>query len=319
MNQYGYQQRSNPMEDLKKFFRDSSILPRLIIINVSVWFLIQISLVVCFMFNCESCIVDTLIPYFAIPADPELIIRRPWTFITSLFLHVDFMHILFNMLWLYWFGKIFLQYLNKRQMIATFFFGGLAGGILFFLAYNYLPVFISQLEEIKIQDPSLEYDPRLAYGASASIMAIVTAISFYVPNYTIRLLFIGNVRIFYLAIALFIMDFFMIQHDNPGGHIAHIGGAIYGFLYVYYLRKGKDFSKLFPRFTYRRKMGHTIKRKPRSKTKEGSRPVSDVEYNKVRASKQKKIDGILDKISRSGYESLTKEEKELLFNQSNKK
>jgi hypothetical protein len=182
--------------------------------------------------------------------------------------------------------------------------GGLAGGLLYILAFNILPVFDSSLPLAR------------ALGASASVMAIVASISLYVPNYTINLIFIGRVKIFYLALALFVLDFFMIRHGNAGGHIAHIGGAVYGFLFAYYLKKGRDFSKIFPGF--RRP---TIRRKPGSWKKSASytRPVTDEHYNRERASKQKKIDQILDKISRSGYDSLTKEEKELLFNQSNKK
>ncbi|MCK5338793.1 MAG: rhomboid family intramembrane serine protease [Bacteroidales bacterium] len=308
MNQFNNQQRPNPFEDLKRFFRDSSILPRLIIINTAVWLLIQLAFMIGWAFNRSDLIVEVVIlDYLALPASFELLITRPWTLLTYMFLHTSFWHILFNMLWLYWFGKIFTQYLNQRQLITTYLLGGLAGGLLYILAYNIFPVFETVMPQAR------------ALGASASVMAIVTAISFYIPNYTINMIFFGRVKIFYLALALFIIDFFMIRHGNAGGHIAHIGGAVYGFFYIYYLRKGKDISKLFPKITYRKKTGHTIKRKPRAKTKKASRPVTDQSYNKNRAAKQRRIDEILDKISRSGYDSLTKEEKELLFNQSNKK
>ena len=308
MNQFYNQQRPNPFADLKRFFRDSSILPRLIIINTAVWLLIQLAFMIGWAFNRSDLMVEVVIlDYLALPASFELLITRPWTLLTYMFLHTSFWHILFNMLWLYWFGKIFMQYLNQRQLITTYILGGLAGGLLYILAYNIFPVFETVMPQAR------------ALGASASVMAIVTAISFYIPNYTINMIFFGRVKIFYLALALFIIDFFMIRHGNAGGHIAHIGGAVYGFFYIYYLRKGKDISKLFPKITYRKKTGHTIKRKPRAKTKKASRPATDQSYNKNRAAKQRRIDEILDKISRSGYDSLTKEEKELLFNQSNKK
>jgi len=309
MNQfYQQQRRPNPLEDLKRFFKDSSILPRLMIINIGVWILIQVAFVVGWAFNRSDITVEmAILDYLALPASPDLLIYRPWTLITYMFLHTSFWHILFNMLWLYWFGKIFTQYLSQRQLLVTYLLGGLAGGLLYILAYNALPVFANDLLLAR------------ALGASASVMAIVAAISFYVPNYTINLIFLGRVKIFYLALALFVLDFFMIRHGNAGGHIAHIGGAIYGFFYVYYLRKGKDFSKIFPRFRGSSGWKSRIRRKPGTKTNKAKRPKSDEEYNRERAAKQKRIDHILDKISRSGYDSLTKEEKELLFNQSNKK
>ncbi|MEE4257695.1 MAG: rhomboid family intramembrane serine protease [Bacteroidales bacterium] len=309
MNQfYQQQRRPNPLEDLKRFFKDSSILPRLMIINIGVWILIQVAFVVGWAFNRSDITVEmAILDYLALPASPDLLIYRPWTLITYMFLHTSFWHILFNMLWLYWFGKIFTQYLSQRQLLVTYLLGGLAGGLLYILAYNALPVFTNDLVMAR------------ALGASASVMAIVAAISFYVPNYTINLIFLGRVKIFYLALALFVLDFFMIRHGNAGGHIAHIGGAIYGFFYVYYLRKGRDFSKIFPRFRGISGWKSRIRRKPGTKTNNVKRPKSDEEFNRERAAKQKRIDHILDKISRSGYDSLTKEEKELLFNQSNKK
>ncbi|MEN8224564.1 MAG: rhomboid family intramembrane serine protease [Bacteroidota bacterium] len=309
MNQFYQQQpRPNPIEDLKRFFRDSSILPRLIIINVGIWVLVQLVFVFGWAFNRADITIEwSILEYFALPASLESLMVRPWTLISYMFLHTSFWHILFNMLWLYWFGKIFTQYLNQRQLLSTYIFGGLAGGLLYIITFNILPVFGEALPMAK------------ALGASASVMGIVMAISLYVPNYTINLIFFGKVKIFYLALALFIIDFFMIRHGNAGGHIAHIGGAVYGFLYVYYLKKGRDLSKLMPRFNFKgaRKTFQGKKKKPEFTY--SKRPASDVEYNRKRAHDQKKIDHILDKISHSGYESLTKEEKAILFDSSNKK
>lgn len=307
MNQYYQQQgRPNPLEDMKKFFRDSSILPRLIIINIGIWVLVQIAFVIGWAFNYSELLIEhTILEYFALPASLDLLIYHPWTLLTYMFLHTSFWHILFNMLWLYWFGKIFTQYLSQRQLLTTYLIGGLVGGILFVFTYNVFPVFSDVITQAR------------ALGASASVMAIVAAIALYMPNYTISLILLGRVKIFYLALALFVLDFFMIRHGNAGGHIAHIGGAVYGFLYIHYLRRGRDFSKIFPKIKRKDKRGPTIKRKPKKTT--AKRPSSDEDFNKNRAVKQKKIDDILDKISRSGYDSLTKGEKELLFNQSNKK
>jgi len=306
MNQFYQQQRPNPMEDLKRFFRESSILPRLIIINVGIWALIQIIFVIGWAFNSSDMYMESyILDYLALPASLDILITRPWTLFTYMFLHTSFWHILFNMLWLYWFGKIFTQYLNQRQLLTTYLLGGIAGGLLYIITFNILPVFQESLHLAR------------ALGASASVMGIVMAISLYVPNYAITLILFGRVKIFYLALALFIIDFFMIRHGNAGGHIAHIGGAVYGFLYIYYLKKGRDFSKLFPGIGF--KGNNPFSRKPRKpKMTYSKRPVSDEEYNRRKANDQKKIDAILDKISRSGYESLTKEEKAILFDNSKK-
>ena len=307
MDQFYQQRRPNPMEDLKKFFRDSSILPRLIIINVGIWVLIQIIFIMGWAFNRSDLMMEQyILEYFALPANIEMLAVRPWTIFTYMFLHTSFWHILFNMLWLYWFGKIFTQYLSQRQLLSTYILGGIGGGLLYILTFNIFPVFAESLPLAR------------ALGASASVMGIVMAISLYVPNFTINMIFFGKVKIFYLALALFIIDFFMIRHGNAGGHIAHIGGAIYGFFYIYYLKRGRDFSKIWPRFNLKWSNSSTRKRKKPEFTRT-KRAVSDDDYNQKRAHDQKKVDLILDKISKSGYDSLTKEEKAILFDSSHKK
>ena len=249
---------------------------------------------------------EYILDYLALPANMDMLISRPWTLFTYMFLHTSFWHILFNMLWLYWFGRIFTSYLTQRQLLSTYLLGGIAGGLLYILTFNIFPVFSETL-----------YMAR-ALGASASVMAIVVAISVYVPNYTISLIFFGRVKIFYIALILFIVDFFTIRNGNAGGNIAHIGGAVYGFLYVYYFKKGRDFSKIFSIFDKRKGKPKIKRKKPKIKAEKPKRPLSDDEYNRLKAREQKRIDEILDKISQSGYESLTKEEKALLFSNSNK-
>ena len=153
-----------------------------------------------------------------------------------MFLHSSFLHILLNLLWLFWFGKIFLEYLDQKKLLSVYLLGGLAGGALFILSYNVFPVF---KENLAIS---------IALGASAAVMAIVMTISFYVPDYSIRLLFLGNLKLKYLAIAVIVIDIMSIQGGNAGGHIAHLGGAIFGIIYASQIRKGKDISKGFNRF-----------------------------------------------------------------------
>jgi len=187
--------------------------------------------------------------------------------------------------------------------------GGISGAVLFILFYNIFPVFASSLEEAN------------AIGASASVMAIITAISFYVPNYSVNLLLIGRIKIIYIAVGFFILDFFNIDSSNSGGHIAHIGGAIYGLWFAYSLKKGKDMSKYFGNLSFEpfRKFFMKKKKTPFTNVYTNTRPMQDEDYNLQKNKQQDKIDKILDKISKSGYESLSKEEKELLFKASNKK
>ncbi|MDD4645687.1 MAG: rhomboid family intramembrane serine protease, partial [Bacteroidales bacterium] len=240
-----------------------------------------------------------------LPADPAMILKKPWTIVSYMFLHYDFFHILFNMLWLYWFGKIFLEYLNPKKLISVYLLGGLAGGLVYVLAFNLFPAF---QEAVPLS---------VALGASAAVLAIVMAIAFYMPDYTIYMMFVGPVKIKYIAIVTVLIDVLSIRSGNAGGHLAHLGGALFGFLYAIQLRQGKDLSRGFSRFMD--SFVSLFKRRPVMKVKykkpEG-RPESDLEYNARRAAEQRKIDQILDKISKTGYDGLSKEEKDILFKSS---
>lgn len=308
MNYYqGQQNNQNPFSNLKGFFKSRNMLAKLIIINVVVWLAIMFLDVVFDLFN--SSVTDSLIEWLAVPASAGKLITRPWTIFTYMFLHYDFWHIIFNMLWLFWFGKIFLEYLNQRQLLATYLFGGIAGAILFILAFNIFPKF----QDVYIQS--------VALGASASVMAIVVGISYYVPNYKINLMFLGPVKILYIALFSIIMDIMMIRSTNAGGHLAHLGGAMWGLYYIYMLKKGTDFSTLLNKIP-RIKFSGGNKSYKKTKFKNvytNERPVTDEDYNFRKKNEQERIDAILDKISKSGYESLNKEEKALLFKSSGKK
>jgi membrane associated rhomboid family serine protease len=298
-----YQANTNIFDDLRKFFRMGSALANLIIINVAVWLLVQSMRIFFFLYNQPDAALATssIIRIFGVPASLSSLEDKPWTLFTYMFLHVDIWHILFNMLWLYWFGKIFLEYLGGRRLLIVYLLGGVSGGLVYIAAFNIFPVFSASLPQ------------SYALGASASVMAIVTAISFKVPNYSIFLLFFGRIRIVYLAIALFIFDFFMIPSGNAGGHIAHIGGALFGFLYVQIIGISSisGYSKKWNWNNVFRK-----KQKQTNPYEMKNRPLSDDEYNRKKVEKQKRIDDILEKISKGGYDSLTREEKELLFKSS---
>ncbi|MCD4665907.1 MAG: rhomboid family intramembrane serine protease [Bacteroidales bacterium] len=308
MNYYtrNYSQQ-NPFENLKSFFKSKNVLVRLIIINIAVWLGIMFLDVLFDLFNANF--IENVISWLAVPAYLGKLLFQPWTLITYMFLHYDFWHILFNMLWLYWFGRIFLEYLNERQLFTTYILGGLAGAIFYILTFNIFP---------KFQDA---YINSVALGASASVMAIVVAISYYVPNYRINLLFFGPVKIFYIAVISIVMDIIMIRSANSGGHLAHLGGAIWGFYYIYLLKKGIDISRYFDGFSFN-KIIASFKKPKKTKFKNvytNTRPKRDEDYNFEKTKNQESIDKILDKISKSGYESLSKEEKELLFKASNGK
>jgi hypothetical protein len=208
------------------------------------------------------------------------------------------------MLWLFWFGKIFLDYLTGRQLLWVYILGGLSGGLLYIAAYNIFPVF-----EVSI---SRAY----ALGASASIMAVVAAIATLMPDYSMNLMFIGKVKLKHIAIFTIVIDFLLIKSDNPGGHIAHIGGMAWGLMYTLLYLKPQNKGGFLGSFSKQLHYLFSIKHKPKFKVYHNERPLSDDEYNLNKKYQQEKIDKILEKISKSGYSSLTKEEKDLLFRSS---
>lgn len=296
---------SSIVDEIKQSFKTGSVLTKLIYINLAVFLLIKLITVFQFLFNLQSQTGSSLVHWLAVPADPGNLITRPWTVITYMFLHTGFLHILLNLLWLYWFGRIFLSYLDEKKLLNVYLLGGLAGAALYIIAFNLFPVFSEVLP--------LSY----ALGASAAVLAIVIAISVYQPDYTINLLFIGPVKLKYIAIFVVILDILSIASDNSGGHIAHLGGALFGYVFIKKLQKGRDISHGFGRFmdglvSYfkpRKKMKVTYKRGSGRKAQQ----EDDLEYNKRKAAEQKEIDKVLDKIAQNGYKSLTKKEKELLF------
>lgn len=289
--------------NIKKTFGKANSLSRLIYINAIVFLVFLVFEIISFLFNNPD-IEAAVLHLFAIPASLKTLLVRPWTLITYMFTHKDIWHILFNMLWLYWFGKIFLDYLDQRKLVAIYFLGGISGAIVYVLSFNIFPAFTGMVHD------------SVAIGASASVMAIVISTAAYIPDYSINLFLLGRIKIKYIALAIFILTSFMDFSVNSGGKLAHMGGALFGFLYILNLRKGKDIAKGFNRII---DFLATLF-KPRKKMKVSyKRPVTDYEYNKIKSDRQLKINQILDKISKGGYDSLTKEEKEFLFSESQKK
>ena len=277
-------------------FRRSPLSDKLMFINIGAFILTQLLRVLLLLFN--KSLGETLL-YFEVPSDPIMLLRQPWSILTYAFLHAGFLHILFNMLWLYWFGRIFLNYFTGKQMFGLYLLGAISGALVFVLAYNVFPYFAGHSGYL--------------IGASAAVMAIVFASAVYNPNFEIQLLFIGRVKLIYLAIATFLVDFLSIVSTNAGGHFAHIGGALFGILFALQYRKGRDLTGiinkpidwivcLFPKRDTKSKMKITHQK-----------PNIDWTYNERKNKKNAEIDTILEKIKRSGYGNLSKEEKQKLF------
>jgi membrane associated rhomboid family serine protease len=290
-------------DEIKLTFRNGSNLTRLIYINIAVFVLLTIVAVIGFLLN-DTFISGKALDLFSVPASFNALILRPWTLITYMFAHKDIWHILFNMLWLYWFGRIFLEYLDGRKLVAVYLLGGICGALVYILSFNIFPVFTGIVAD------------SVAIGASASVMAVVISIAAYVPDYTMNLLLLGRIKMKYMALAIFILTSILDFSVNSGGKLAHIGGAFFGYFYIMNLRHGHDIGKGINRII---DFFATLF-KPRKKLRVTHKKVPDeFEYNKIKAEHQKRINRILDKISKGGYDSLTREEKETLFKESQKK
>ena len=302
-------------DEIKNSFKRGTILTKLIYINLIVFLAVNIAYVFYALFNTQADSTGDLRPYFMenwisylmVPASLSHLILKPWTLVTYMFLHFSFLHILFNLLWLYVFGRIFLQYLTEKQLLSTYILGGLTGAFLFILSYNVFPGLKSSVDSAEM------------LGASAGVMAVAMAISFYTPNYTIYLFFLGPVKLKYIAIFFIITDILQIASYNAGGHIAHLGGVIYAYFFILQLQKGKDMGYGFNRLIDNIVTFFSGRRKRMKVThKKSVKDMTDMEYNRRKAKTQEEIDRILDKIAKSGYDSLTKKEKETLFKMSGK-
>ncbi|TVR78478.1 MAG: rhomboid family intramembrane serine protease [Chitinophagaceae bacterium] len=312
------------LDDLKWQFSNGSMLIKLILINLGVFLTVHTVRVFLHLFVADGSLVDqtfnNLLQWFTLPASLLDLVKRPWTLVTHMFLHVGFFHILFNMLWLYWFGRIFREFLSERKLLPVYLFGGFAGAFLMILSYNLFPGLSSNVANV------------MALGASAGVLAVVVSTATMAPNYTIYMLFLGPVRIKYIAIFVVILDFISIPGGNTGGHIAHLGGAIFGFFYIRNLNRGYDITNGFDiavnvvKSLFKvRKKGPKVAYKNKNvryETQNVNRSQKGTKQNQSNASqadidKQGRIDQILDKISLSGYDSLSKEEKEFLFRVSN--
>ncbi len=289
------------LEEIKNSYKQGSSLHKLIYINVAVFLGLHIGVIFLVLLNridrTES--ISEILHYLAVPSDLAALSRRPWTIVTYMFSHGYLYHILFNLLILFWFGRFFIEEFGVKKVLGVYILGGLAGAVLFIGFYNLFPFF----EEVR--------EASIATGASASVMAIVIAVATLVPERRMTIVFIGPVKIVYLALIIFITSTILDFTDNTGGKIAHLGGALAGFLFARYYMKGKDITRGIDRFM---DSFFSLFRKRKNMKVTYKRPADDYQYNKQKAHEQAEVDRILDKISQGGYDSLTKSEKEKLFN-----
>ncbi|MFN8325027.1 rhomboid family intramembrane serine protease [Flavobacterium sp.] len=279
------------IEDIKLQYRTGGISNKMIYWNIAVFLL-------SFVFYDFRTGIFNFPDWLAISSQPKAILYYPWTILTYAFFHQGFLHLFFNMMVLNFTSRLFLTFFNQKQYLGLYILSAIFSGIVFVLSFYIL-------DKVSIM-----------VGASGAIMALLVATTTYQPLMEIRLLLIGNVKLWHITAVILLLDLMQIQLDNTGGHIAHLSGAFFGFLYIKLLQSGTDLSKIISRvidFFYNlssKKKSTPFKKVHVNKSKV-SKPVSSKIVNKDKT--QQQIDEILDKISQSGYDSLTKEEKEFLF------
>ncbi len=282
-------------DDIRSSFDYGNMVVKLIIINIAVF--VVTAILGAFFPSFYS---TNILPYLALPGDPMVLLYRPWTLITHMFLHDGLWHVLWNMLTFYWFGYIVGDLIGDRKILPVYIIGGLFGALAYLISFQLLP--------------GIGF---MALGASAAIMAIVFSAVVTAPDYSMNLILFGPVRIKYIGLIILFLDIIGTRSMvNSGGHIAHLGGALFGFLFVYLLRKGIDLSDYFNRFIdffsfqTRKKPQKRSTLKVAHKASESQRQTIK---NKNTYHVPTRVDEILDKIKQTGYDSLTAEEKDVLY------
>ena len=294
------------VEDLKKVLYGRNHLSKLILINAAVFLVLNIALAIA-----SPATDETILRAIGLPAGILNSILHIWTYFTYMFVHEGFFHFLFNMLWLYWLGRILADIYGQNRVLILYIFGGLAGGLLYVLASVF---------------PSIIPQSSFLIGASGGVLSVMVGTASLLPDYQLRLLFFGNVKLKYLALVGFILSTVLDLNANTGGKIAHVGGAGFGLLYGMQLRNGKEITD--PIIEFFENIWKALQPKPKMKVVHKNTKKKSAGKRKDSASKgfdrssmsddqvQKRIDDILDKISHSGYDSLTSEEKDFLFKMS---
>lgn len=293
------------ISEIKNSFNKGNIYIQFIYINVGVFVITSLLGILWTLFNRNGAFI---LQYLELPAWTLQFIKQPWSLLTYMFMHAGILHLLFNMLWLYWFGQLFLSFFSAKHFRGLYILGGICGGLLYILAYNVFPYFSS----------SLYYSYLL--GASASVLAIVIATAVRAPEYRVNFMFIGAIRLKYVALFMVVTDLLFMTSGNAGGHIAHLGGAVAGWWFASGLSRGHDATAWINSFIDWISVRNTAKRafkKPKMEVHYGDK-AKDYDYNTRKKKQSNEIDRILDKLKKSGYDSLTTEEKKSLFDASKK-
>lgn len=294
--------------DIRQQFDYGNRITRLIIINAAVFIainLVRLGFTMMAGFEPNTHFED-VVRFFSVSADLVYTATHPWVLITHMFLHIGFWHFLFNMLFLYWFGRIVGDFIGDHRVTPLYLLAGLFGAFVYLLFA-----------------PLINASGSYAYGASASVMGFVMASGLIAPEYNMRLLLIGDVKLKYIVLALILLDLFgMASLDNTGGHVAHLGGVAFGWIFISMLRRGNDLSVPVNRFfdaISRMISGRTRRSPARTKSKVFIRHKSPAAQMQTKEKPprtkdyQERLDTILDKIKDHGYDSLSAEEKEFLF------
>lgn len=301
-------------EDILRFYKDGDMLNKLIFINVCAFVVVGIGFGILKLFRIDTSLCVSLL---TLSSSLKATLLKPWTLITYAFLHFEFIHFIINMLMLNWFGRIFLSSFTQRDLVGLYLIGALAGGLTYLLSYTFLPL--------------MENSQGALCGASASIMGIILAIASNSPNREVRLALIGNIRLKWIAAVAIAFSLLNVASENAGGNLSHLGGALAGYLFTRYYSKGINITRwinsimdkcvnLFNTATSKKsKFSYKMGSQSNGSSKAQTRTMTDEEYNMQRRRDEEEIDIILDKIKKSGYESLSKEEKERLFRAGNRK
>jgi membrane associated rhomboid family serine protease len=278
------------INNIKNRYKSGNIIEKLIYVNLAVFIFTLLITVLQDLYKGEM---NFIVEWFSLESNFSSLLTKPWSIITYGFLHADFLHILLNLITLYFIGNLFIEYFTQKQLLTFYVLGTLFGGILFILSQSYFPLFEGQTSVL--------------VGASAGVSAIFIGITTYIPNYQLKLRFIGFVKLWHLAAIWLGLDILGLAGGNAGGHFAHLGGALFGFLYVNQASNKSIaiFDGFFSFFKSKKKPLKTVYKSP----KKASKKATNTSIN------QQQINTILDKISKSGYDTLTKEEKEFLFKQ----
>lgn len=293
------------IDDIKLEYRTGGITQQLIFWNVGLFVFPMIVFSILALFNVNVLFLRWDIPvvadWLSLSSNPADLLWKPWSIITYAFLHTNFLHLLFNMMVLYFSGRLFMTFFTQKQLFGLYILSAIFAGLIFITGYNLIPLFIAQ-------------GTGKMVGASAAIMAVLVATATYSPYYQIRLLLIGTVKLWHVALVLIALDLIQVSAENQGGHLAHLAGALFGFGYIKLLQNGTDLTKgVTAVISFITSLFKSRKAAPFKKVHRTANPQAKPFVKKEKDITQKQIDDILDKISKSGYDSLTKEEKDFLF------